>query len=76
MHRVTHRPALGLKLPDGYGAVEVETHQRFPQRLIGTMQMYDELTASRGASTAQFTVGSGRAADLRQPDRAASFGPS
>ncbi|HEY5197757.1 MAG TPA: hypothetical protein VIJ51_12105 [Solirubrobacteraceae bacterium] len=43
-NRVKHRPALGLKLVEGYGAIEVETHQRVPARLLGTMNMYDALT--------------------------------
>jgi hypothetical protein len=51
MHRVTHRPALGLRLGHGYGAVEVETRQRLPQRLLGTMRMYEELTDSSDASS-------------------------
>lgn len=48
--RVTHRPALGIKLAVGYGAIEVHTHQKPPARLLGTMNMYDELTASLDAS--------------------------
>jgi hypothetical protein len=43
-NRVKHRPALALKLVEGYGAIEVETHQRVPARLLGTMNMYDALT--------------------------------
>jgi len=48
--RVAHRPSLGIKLDEGYGAIEVHTHQKPPARLLGTMSMYDELTASLDAS--------------------------
>jgi hypothetical protein len=47
--RVVHRPSLGLELAEGYGAIEVATHQKLPARLLGTMKMYEELTASLDA---------------------------